>query len=148
MPAKKPLPKAPARKSAKKAAPSKVRKKSPSSKTVAAKARKKTIAKKTVAAKAVAKPSLAKKAPAKKAPAKKTATAKTSVAFAKTNKPVTPMRERPLSPHLGIYRPQITSMLSILHRGTGVALYIGAFAVAWLIACLGYGPNCFDASLA
>ncbi len=35
-----------------------------------------------------------------------------------------------------------------MHRGTGVALYLGAFAVAWLIACLGYGPNCFDASLA
>jgi succinate dehydrogenase / fumarate reductase cytochrome b subunit len=38
---------------------------------------------------------------------------------------------RPLSPHLSIYRPQITSMLSILHRITGVGLAIGAVGVVW-----------------
>lgn len=63
--------------------------------------------------------------------------------FAKTNKPVAPLRERPLSPHLSIYSPQITSVLSILHRGTGVALYIGAFVLAAFIICLGYGEKCF-----
>lgn len=29
---------------------------------------------------------------------------------------------RPMSPHLTIYKPQITSLLSVTHRGTGVAL--------------------------
>jgi len=32
--------------------------------------------------------------------------------------------KRPLSPHLTIYKPQLTSMLSITHRGTGVALSV------------------------
>ena len=42
---------------------------------------------------------------------------------------------RPLSPHLSIYRPQITSTLSILHRVTGVGLTLGAVgAVWWLLA--------------
>jgi len=41
---------------------------------------------------------------------------------------------RPLSPHLGIYRWQITNTLSILHRLTGVALSGGlAVLSAWLI---------------
>lgn len=41
--------------------------------------------------------------------------------------------ERPLSPHLTIYKPQITSMLSIMHRATGVFNAIGLFVlVAWL----------------
>ena len=35
-------------------------------------------------------------------------------------------RERPLSPHLQVYKPQITSTLSIIHRITGVVLAIGA----------------------
>ena len=40
---------------------------------------------------------------------------------------------RPTSPHLGIYRPQISSVLSILHRITGVALFAGtSLMVAWL----------------
>ncbi|RLA13585.1 MAG: succinate dehydrogenase, cytochrome b556 subunit, partial [Gammaproteobacteria bacterium] len=34
---------------------------------------------------------------------------------------------RPLSPHLQIYKPQLTSVLSITHRGTGVFLTLGAF---------------------
>lgn len=42
---------------------------------------------------------------------------------------------RPLSPHLQIYRPQITSVLSIFHRITGVVLAVGSlFFVAWLWA--------------
>jgi succinate dehydrogenase / fumarate reductase cytochrome b subunit len=51
--------------------------------------------------------------------------------------------DRPLSPHLQVYRPQFTSVLSILHRITGVALGLGAVAlVAWL-AALASGPECF-----
>lgn len=43
--------------------------------------------------------------------------------------------ERPLSPHLQIYRPQLTSVLSISHRLTGVALAGGTlFLVWWLVA--------------
>jgi succinate dehydrogenase / fumarate reductase cytochrome b subunit len=43
--------------------------------------------------------------------------------------------ERPLSPHLGIYRPQINMVMSIVHRLTGVALYLGTVLLAaWLLA--------------
>lgn len=50
----------------------------------------------------------------------------------------TTKRERPLSPHLQVYRPQLTTVLSILHRGTGVALAFGAFGVAiWLALAAG-----------
>ena len=42
---------------------------------------------------------------------------------------------RPLSPHLQVYRWQVSNTLSIIHRLTGVALSIGALAlVAWLLA--------------
>lgn len=48
---------------------------------------------------------------------------------------------RPLSPHLQVYRPQITMVLSILHRITGVFLSLGALALAgWLLALAGTGP--------
>src|SRR5476649_2375079 len=41
---------------------------------------------------------------------------------------------RPLSPHLQVYRPQLTSVLSIFHRMTGVALALGLpVFVAWLV---------------
>jgi len=50
---------------------------------------------------------------------------------------------RPLSPHLQIYKPQLTSVLSITHRGTGVFLTIGAFFLTcWLLA-LADGPAHF-----
>ncbi|MEE9250814.1 MAG: succinate dehydrogenase, cytochrome b556 subunit [Alphaproteobacteria bacterium] len=50
---------------------------------------------------------------------------------------------RPLSPHLQIYRPQITSVLSILHRLTGVVLAPGAvLLVYWLLAAAA-GPADF-----
>ncbi len=38
---------------------------------------------------------------------------------------------RPLSPHLQIYKPQLTSALSIFHRMSGVVLAIGALLLAW-----------------
>jgi len=42
---------------------------------------------------------------------------------------------RPLSPHLAVYRWQISNTLSILHRATGVGLAFGALVlVAWLLA--------------
>ena len=39
--------------------------------------------------------------------------------------------KRPLSPHLSIYRPIPTMVMSILHRITGVALYAGTLLIAW-----------------
>jgi succinate dehydrogenase / fumarate reductase cytochrome b subunit len=42
--------------------------------------------------------------------------------------------ERPLSPHLQIYRPQISSALSIFHRITGVGLGLGTLLLVWWLA--------------
>ncbi len=38
---------------------------------------------------------------------------------------------RPLSPHLQVYRPQITTFTSIMHRATGVALAVGTLLMTW-----------------
>jgi succinate dehydrogenase / fumarate reductase cytochrome b subunit len=46
-----------------------------------------------------------------------------------------PAQDRPLSPHLQVYRPQLTSVLSIVHRMTGVVLTLGTLLlVYWLVA--------------
>lgn len=51
---------------------------------------------------------------------------------------------RPTSPHLQVYRPQLTSVLSILHRLAGVFLSLGVVAlVLWLVAAA-YGAAEFD----
>ncbi len=43
--------------------------------------------------------------------------------------------ERPISPHLGIYRMQITMLMSIMHRITGAANYFGTILLAaWLVS--------------
>ncbi|HTI85953.1 MAG TPA: succinate dehydrogenase, cytochrome b556 subunit [Alphaproteobacteria bacterium] len=52
-------------------------------------------------------------------------------------------RNRPLSPHIQIYRPQMTSVLSILHRITGVGLGVGALLVAYWVAAAAGGPDHF-----
>lgn len=55
-----------------------------------------------------------------------------------------PNPARPISPHLGIYRKQISSVLSILHRLTGLALVAGtALMVVWLWSAA-YGPAFFS----
>ena len=52
---------------------------------------------------------------------------------------------RPLSPHLQIYRVTWTMAMSIVHRATGVALYVGiALLAIWLVA-LASGPSAFEA---
>jgi succinate dehydrogenase / fumarate reductase cytochrome b subunit len=52
--------------------------------------------------------------------------------------------QRPLSPHLQVYRWGITMWLSSLHRITGLLLSAGAFALAvWLIALAG-GPQSYS----
>ena len=52
--------------------------------------------------------------------------------------------DRPLSPHLQVYRPQITSILSIVHRLTGVGLVAGALIFSYWISAATYGPVYFD----
>ena len=45
------------------------------------------------------------------------------------------MAGNPLSPHLQVYRPQLTSVLSITHRATGVFLSLGTLMLLyWLVA--------------
>jgi len=44
-------------------------------------------------------------------------------------------KPRPLSPHLQVYRPQLTSVMSIMHRASGAVLATGSLLVAlWLVA--------------
>lgn len=50
---------------------------------------------------------------------------------------------RPLSPHLQIYRPQITSISSILTRISGNALIVGALMVVWWLLAAASGPEYF-----
>jgi len=50
---------------------------------------------------------------------------------------------RPLSPHLTIYRPQLNSITSILTRITGNALLIGALLVVWWFLAASSGPEYF-----
>ena len=55
---------------------------------------------------------------------------------------------RPLSPHLQVYRPQLTSMLSILHRITGVALAVGTLLLIYWLAAAAGGPESFASAQA
>lgn len=50
---------------------------------------------------------------------------------------------RPLSPHLQIYRPQLTSITSILTRITGNALLISGLLIVWWFLAASYGPEAF-----
>ncbi len=51
---------------------------------------------------------------------------------------------RPLSPHLQVYRWQLTSVLSILHRITGVALTVGTILLVWWLVAAANGPESFE----
>jgi len=52
-------------------------------------------------------------------------------------------RGRPLSPHLQVYRPQITSVLSILHRFTGLALSVGALLFSYWVIAVASGAEAY-----
>jgi len=52
-------------------------------------------------------------------------------------------RERPLSPHLQVWRWHVTMLTSILHRATGVALYGGALILAVWAMSLAAGPEAY-----
>ena len=50
-------------------------------------------------------------------------------------------KNRPISPHLSIYKPQITSILSISHRMSGVFQSVGLLVIIFLLLCLLMGDN-------
>ena len=52
-------------------------------------------------------------------------------------------RERPLSPHLSVFRPLITMVMSIVHRITGAGLYFGMLFLAWWLVAAASGPDAF-----
>jgi succinate dehydrogenase / fumarate reductase cytochrome b subunit len=56
--------------------------------------------------------------------------------------------ERPLSPHLSIYRWPITMTLSILHRTTGVAMSVGLIALAYWLAAVSAGGSDYESATA
>lgn len=51
--------------------------------------------------------------------------------------------DRPLSPHLSIYRPQLTSVTSIFVRITGNALIVAALMIVWWLLALATSPEYF-----
>jgi len=55
-----------------------------------------------------------------------------------------PEAERPLSPHLQIYKPMLTMMMSIVHRMTGMALYFGTLLLVWWLVAAASGPEYFS----
>jgi succinate dehydrogenase / fumarate reductase cytochrome b subunit len=56
----------------------------------------------------------------------------------------TPKRLRPLSPNIQIYRPQLTSVLSIANRITGVLLSLGAVGLVIWLSAAAAGPETYD----
>ena len=54
-------------------------------------------------------------------------------------------QDRPMSPHLQVWRWHVTMATSILHRATGIALYVGALVVAGWVIALASGPDAFNA---
>lgn len=54
-----------------------------------------------------------------------------------------PQADRPLSPHLQIYKPMLTMMMSIVHRMTGMALYFGTLLLVWWLVAAASGPEYF-----
>jgi len=56
-------------------------------------------------------------------------------------------KQRPLSPHLQIYKPQLTSVLSILHRMTGICLSVALFGFVYWLYLLSSHEKCFVCTL-
>jgi succinate dehydrogenase / fumarate reductase cytochrome b subunit len=55
----------------------------------------------------------------------------------------TKMTERPLSPHMQIYRWPLPMAMSIAHRITGAGLYVGTLLMAWWLIAAASGPNAY-----
>lgn len=56
--------------------------------------------------------------------------------------------KRPLSPHLQIYRPQLTSVLSISHRFTGAVLAVGFLVLVYWLVALASGDAAYATAMA
>ncbi len=54
-----------------------------------------------------------------------------------------PMRARPLSPHLDVYRWSLTMVMSGAHRVTGIGLYVGVLLMAWFLLALASDASAF-----
>jgi succinate dehydrogenase / fumarate reductase cytochrome b subunit len=54
-------------------------------------------------------------------------------------------KDRPMSPHLQVWRWHVTMATSILHRASGMALYVGGLVVAGWVIALASGPDGFSA---
>jgi succinate dehydrogenase / fumarate reductase, cytochrome b subunit len=52
--------------------------------------------------------------------------------------------QRPLSPHLQIFRLMFTMLMSIVHRITGMALYFGSILLVWWLTAAAMGPDYFN----
>ena len=52
-------------------------------------------------------------------------------------------QNRPLSPHLQVYKPQLTSVMSIMHRGTGIALALGTLLLVWWLVAAATGESAY-----
>jgi succinate dehydrogenase / fumarate reductase cytochrome b subunit len=55
-------------------------------------------------------------------------------------------RNRPLSPHLQVYRLPLLAILSITHRATGVALAVGTLLLVYWLGSAAYGPAAYAAA--
>ncbi len=53
-------------------------------------------------------------------------------------------KNRPLSPHLQVYRPQLTSVMSIMHRASGIVLATGTLILCLWLAALAAGEVWFS----
>ena len=65
-----------------------------------------------------------------------------------SKQPMTARIERPLSPHLQIYRWTLTMAMSIVHRATGIALYVGTLLLVWWLVAAASGPAAYANVLA
>jgi succinate dehydrogenase / fumarate reductase cytochrome b subunit len=54
------------------------------------------------------------------------------------------LSSRPLSPHLQIYKPMLTMMMSIMHRITGVGLYFGIILLVWWLSAASISDSYFE----
>ena len=60
---------------------------------------------------------------------------------------VSPPPRAPTAPHLQVYRPTLTMMLSIVHRLTGVALYLGTVVFVWWLIAVAGGRMAYETFL-
>jgi succinate dehydrogenase / fumarate reductase, cytochrome b subunit len=63
------------------------------------------------------------------------------------NEPKLSQNQRPLSPHLQIYKLPMTAITSILHRATGAALAIGTLMLTWMLVAAAMGESAFNTFL-